>query len=297
MGTTRSMSRNPEGARVERAPGRSLEPDDHAALQHGFSGSQLAPVLEVFASLQGEAAFAGEPQVFVRLWGCPLRCRWCDTPGSWLLPAEPRARVAIPGAARREPGWAGAAEVARWITAVEPGAPRTISVTGGEPLLWPGFLRALRGEVGERRVHLETAGAHPAALEDVLDAVDHVSLDLKLPADLDAPQPIPGALEPVPRDEAEWTEVRRRVLLLVQGRDACGKLILGGCRRATEFEPILDDVAELAPGLPLFLQPVTPMNGVPAPGQQAIDELVELVLARGLAVRVVPQIHRLLGIP
>jgi organic radical activating enzyme len=31
--------------------------------------------------------------------------------------------------------------------------------------------------------------------------------------------------------------------------------------------------------------------------QEEIDELVELVLARGLAVRVVPQLHRLLGIP
>jgi organic radical activating enzyme len=205
--------------------------------------------------------------------------------------------VAIRGAVRREPGWAAPHEVARWIAAVEPGAPRTVSVTGGEPLLWPGFLRALRAEVGERRVHLETAGAHPAALEDVLDAVDHVSLDLKLPADLDEPQPIPGALEPVPRDEAGWAGVRRRVLALVRGRDACGKLLLAGGRRAAEFEPLLDDVAELAPGLPLFLQPVTPVNGVPAPTQEEIDELVELVLARGLGVRVVPQLHRLLGIP
>jgi len=256
-----------------------------------------APVLEVFASLQGEGRFAGEPQVFVRLWGCPLRCRWCDTPGSWLLPEEPRARVALPGAVRREPGWASAREIAGWIAAVEPGAPRTVSVTGGEPLLWPGLLRDLRPEVGERRVHLETAGAHPAALEDVLDAVDHVSLDLKLPSDLDAPQPIPGALEPVPRDAREWRGVRRRVLALVHGRDACGKLILAGGREASEFEPILDDVAELAPELPLFIQPVTPMNGDSAPAREEILALVELALARELQVRVVPQLHRVLGIP
>lgn len=256
-----------------------------------------APVLEVFASLQGEGRFAGEPQVFVRLWGCPLRCRWCDTPGSWRLPAEPEVRVAVPGAARREPGWATPPEVARWIAAVEPGRARTISVTGGEPLLWPGFLRALRSQVAGRRIHLETAGAHPAALAEVLASIDHVSLDLKLPADLDAPEPVAGAREPVPRDESEWGAVRRRMLELVRGRDACGKLILAGGRAAREFEPILDDVAALAPELPLFLQPVTPMNGVPAPAREALFELVELVLARGLTVRVVPQLHRQLRIP
>ena len=34
---------------------------------------------EVFYSLQGETSRAGLPTVFIRLTGCPLRCRWCDT--------------------------------------------------------------------------------------------------------------------------------------------------------------------------------------------------------------------------
>jgi len=59
----------------------------------------VAPVMEVFASIQGEAAFAGEPQVFVRLRGCPLRCAWCDTPDSWRLSPEDRARI-VSSAAR-----------------------------------------------------------------------------------------------------------------------------------------------------------------------------------------------------
>jgi 7-carboxy-7-deazaguanine synthase len=36
-------------------------------------------VSEVFLSLQGETSRAGLPTVFIRLTGCPLRCRWCDT--------------------------------------------------------------------------------------------------------------------------------------------------------------------------------------------------------------------------
>ena len=95
--------------------------------------------MEVFASIQGEGLYVGEPQVFVRLFGCPLRCRWCDTPGSWHVPDEPTARVALPEGARRQPAWATPFQAATWVAGAEPGAPRTVSVTGGEPLLWPGL--------------------------------------------------------------------------------------------------------------------------------------------------------------
>lgn len=36
-------------------------------------------VTEIYHSIQGESTWAGLPCLFVRLTGCPMRCRWCDT--------------------------------------------------------------------------------------------------------------------------------------------------------------------------------------------------------------------------
>ena len=39
----------------------------------------ILTVNEIFYSIQGESVYAGLPCVFVRLTGCNLRCRYCDT--------------------------------------------------------------------------------------------------------------------------------------------------------------------------------------------------------------------------
>ena len=123
------------------------------------SPSVLAPVMEVFASIQGEGAFVGEPQVFLRLFGCPLRCRWCDTPGS--LVRVPTCRIAGPDGVRERPNPLDVATLEAEVAALRAVAPslHAVAVTGGEPLVQADFLVAWlgRGTHG-LPVLLETAG-------------------------------------------------------------------------------------------------------------------------------------------
>jgi len=81
-------------------------------------------VSEIFLSIQGEGTRAGLPCVLVRLAGCNLRCRWCDTRWAW----EGGEQMSIDEVLAR---------VAEFrIPCVE--------VTGGEPLAQDGALELLR---------------------------------------------------------------------------------------------------------------------------------------------------------
>ena len=273
------------------------------------SARVAAPVMEVFASFQGEGLYVGEDQVFLRLAGCPLRCAWCDTPGSWDIGEGRAAMVRRDGEPlAREERWASPFQAALWVASVEPGEPRTVSVTGGEPLLWPEFIQALRPMIQPRRLHLETAGAHPEALARVLEHVDHVSLDLKLPADMgetaeiSLPEPSGDEEraapidESAPRDAEEWRLARRRCLDLVSDVDACAKVVVQAGRDPRDYDELFEDLARRAPKVPLFVAPATPMAGCEAPDPDALVEVVERARELDLDVRVLPQMHRAMGI-
>ena len=106
-----------------------------------------------------------------------------------------------------------------------------------------------------------------------------------------------GTDERAPRSSAEWRAVRRASLALVEGRDACGKIVVSGDRALADFAALLDEVEDVAPKLRVILTPATPIAGVKAPSMELVLAVAELARDRDLDVRVVPQVHRLLDLP
>jgi len=97
-------------------------------------------ITEIFYSLQGEGRFVGEPTVFVRLTGCPLRCQYCDS------------EYAFFGG-----NWMSFDEV---FSAIQSYNAMTICVTGGEPLAQPNCVELLNTLCKKGyQVSLETSGA------------------------------------------------------------------------------------------------------------------------------------------
>ena len=116
-------------------------------------------ITEIFLSLQGEANTVGKPTVFIRLTGCPLRCRYCDSAyafsGGELI------------------------EQADILNTVKGFGVQHVTVTGGEPLAQPGALPLMvaLADAG-LSVSIETSGALSVA--EVDSRVVKV-IDLKTP--------------------------------------------------------------------------------------------------------------------
>ena len=104
-------------------------------------GALAGRVAEVFFSIQGEGPTAGLPAVFVRLQGCSVGCRWCDTRYSW------------------DPGAGRAVDLDDLLSEARAHPCRRAVVTGGEPLESPLFCPLVAGLSDEGfAIEVETSG-------------------------------------------------------------------------------------------------------------------------------------------
>jgi 7-carboxy-7-deazaguanine synthase len=166
-------------------------------------------VVEVFHSVQGEGVSAGEPATFLRLAGCNLACRWCDTPYSWNWKLYDRAEFSVPHDLEQVLG--------------RIGTPVRLIVTGGEPLLQAEALERLLPRLAAF-VEVETNGtvAPTAAL---LQRVNQWNVSPKL------------------ENSGETLERRLRLDVLERfaaQESAWLKLVVRGQEEAAEVEALID---------------------------------------------------------
>lgn len=140
-------------------------------------------ITETFLSLQGEADAVGWPTFFIRLTGCPLRCRYCDT------------AYAFHGGEWRT--------IARLVDEARQSGARHVCVTGGEPLAQRQSHTLLTALCeGGFQVSLETSGAIDASAVD--DRVARV-IDVKTPGSGESQRNLDLAIQNLrPRDQLKF---------------------------------------------------------------------------------------------
>jgi 7-carboxy-7-deazaguanine synthase len=237
-------------------------------------------VAEVFVSYQGEGLLVGRRQVFVRLAGCTVGCRYCDT--GWAF-AVPRSVVLPDGEHGRVGNPASVDSIVNLVDSADGSGNLSVSLTGGEPLEQPRFAEALVEALAPRDVLLETSGLQLDPLRAIVPKVRWVACDIKLPS-------ATGLGDVLERHEAVLASG------VMRGSATFYKIIVDGDTSLGDVETAADLLAAHHGDAPVFLQPVTPMGGSPALPPPHRDRLVDALLLRGLDARLVPQVHTMLGV-
>jgi organic radical activating enzyme len=234
---------------------------------------------EIFLSFQGEGTQAGRRQLFVRLAGCNLRCRYCDTPDSLERVASFRV-FGADGVAREHANPVLPSSViaaARPLLDAEPPVDGT-AFTGGEPLLQAEFLAELLGDACWPRPRLlETNGMLPESLRSVLPLIDVVSMDIKLPSNSG--------------ERGFWDQHAR--FLSIAGDKAYVKVLVDA---GTDLDDVDRAAALVGAQAVVFLQPITAPDGRLDVTADDLRRFFAAARRHVPDVRVLPQTHKMLAI-
>jgi organic radical activating enzyme len=222
---------------------------------------------EIFTSIQGEGPYVGVKQAFIRFCGCNLRCDYCDTT---QLPNEDYIEF-------------DAEELTKYVGDFNLKTVHSVSLTGGEPLLWADFLVEFLPRLKQDfkgKIYLETNSTLKDNLEKVIEFVDIISADIKLPS--------ASGIENSFAVHDEFFKVARKY-----DKEIFAKIVFD--------ENILDDeishCLKLSEkyNLPLILQPKT-VNDKVSVDKEKVFEVFNKFLVSQPNTRLIPQVHKFLGI-
>ncbi len=238
-----------------------------------------APIREIFCSVQGEGPYTGVRQAFVRFAGCNLECVYCDTP----LDRAEKCRV--------EQG-CGTKNFKKIDNPLEGGAVsdivrkynglHSISLTGGEPLLYTNFILGFNPQVP---LYLESNMSLPERAKEVSDVFKYVAGDFKLKVGYSLDN-----YDEYFDDMIECFSVLRNT----PERDCfCKIVILDGF----DLQNLLEGVNKIKDYVRMIvLQPVTPQDGKDI-RPVSVDKMMEIqkTLSEIKETRIMPQSHLMWG--
>jgi 7-carboxy-7-deazaguanine synthase len=215
-------------------------------------------ICETFVSVQGEGLTVGTPAFFIRTGKCSVGCRFCDTKYSW----SSRERKSVE----------------ELVAEAERAGFQTVIVTGGEPLEeeeLPHLLTALKRAKPVKQVIVETCGH---TFRDDLPRNVRLVLSPKPPS-----MGVPFPFESVKAFLKHYREVELKFTLF-NGEDL---------KRIKEF---IEESEGLLPS-PVVFQPLeTPLEDYGKTCKRVAQMLLSDGELRKLPFRVIPQVHKLIGL-
>jgi len=227
-----------------------------------------APIMEVFSSIQGEGLLVGCRQIFIRFAGCNLNCGYCDTPES----RDPqRGKLTS------------IEDLKIKIRELETPDLHSISLTGGEPLLYADFIKNLLKRTDYKSL-LETNGSLPSEIKKIAHLIDYASVDLKLP-------------EHVGSEELIEKEIKVINILINKGAHTYLKVVVLPATSPSYMGLLAQKLKERISEpsrTQIVIQPSSPLEYWIGNTPQLLK--ISEKIGRHFKVRLIPQVHKILDL-
>ncbi|MCB4792294.1 MAG: 7-carboxy-7-deazaguanine synthase QueE [Elusimicrobia bacterium] len=262
-----------------------------------------APIAGIFFSYQGEGIHIGKPQVFVRFFGCNITCDYCDTKkSSYKLMDVKQVLEKIDRLVKRHfyanlmyrkfnnteiasSRYCGTRNDTSLVIARSEATKQSnlrinpsISITGGEPLVYNEFLSELLPPLKKNgyEIYLETNGILKDNLKKVNKWVDTIAMDIKLPSAC---------------GKAFWKQ-HKGFLEIGKGKIFV-KVVLTYKTKDEEIKRAIDIVRKISVKIPFIFQPATPVKGCKTIKPLLLYSLLRYTKRKLSFVNILPQMHKI----
>ncbi|HXV45710.1 MAG TPA: 7-carboxy-7-deazaguanine synthase QueE [Nitrososphaera sp.] len=239
------------------------------------AASARVKLSEIFTSIEGEGILFGTKTMFVRLAGCPLNCHWCDTP--YALPMDSGSDYSID-------------EVKELISkSLHPNTYK-VNFTGGEPLVQHEAVIELAKFVRQKglRTYLESACYDSARFAKVLPYIDLVKVEFKLKDSKVVDEKHYGSLL---RSELDCLKQA-----ISRGKTTYIKVVVTNSSSLKEFKELVREVFRVARPAEIAGFIIQPSYKIDEPTLDVLFGFYDAVYPMYDQVRVVPQLHKIIGV-
>lgn len=215
-------------------------------------------IKEIFTSIQGEGLYIGTKQLFIRFCGCNLHCSYCDTEYG----IENSKQYSVEDLLK---------EVGNNSDC------HSVSLTGGEPLLNTEFLQEFLPQC-KLPVYLETNATLSEELVKIIDYVDYIAADIKLPS--------------CSGNGDIWDKHDKFFEIAIQ-KNLFAKIVFD--ENITDSEIINSTKLAKKYGIEIILQPKCSHNNI-NPDMDFVSNVMDKFLSHYKKVRMIPQVHKFLNV-
>ena len=229
---------------------------------------------EIFTSIEGEGILFGTKTLFVRMAGCHLKCRWCDT--SYALPMYSGNTYSID-------------YVKKLI--VDHLQPFTYKVnfTGGEPLVQHEAVIELARFVREKGLttYLESACYDSDRFAKLLPYIDVCKVEFKM---RDSEVVDMDHYDNLLQNEIKClrTSVSNRKITYI-------KIVVTNSTDTKEFAILVGNIFQHVSTEDIDGFVIQPSDGIDKPTTERLLRFYDIVCSRYREVRIIPQLHKQMG--